>query len=78
MYILIGILILLFYAFVFCFNYGAGKQNKFYDYMMEKLEKTIVEALPELEAIAKELGVKVNNDKVLEEYFKRHPEEKTK
>ena len=78
MYILIGILILLFYAFVFCFNYGAGKQNKFYDYMMEKLEKTIVEALPELEAIAKELGVKVNNGKVLEEYFKRHPEEKSK
>lgn len=25
-----------------------------------------------------ELGVKVNNGKVLEEYFKRHPEEKTK
>lgn len=42
------------------------------------MSKTIVEAFPELEAIAKELGVKVNNGKVLEEYFKRHPEEKTK
>ena len=42
------------------------------------MSKTIVEVLPELEAIAKELGVKVNNGKVLEEYFKRHPEEKTK
>lgn len=39
------------------------------------MSKTIVEALPELEAIAKELGVKVNNGKVLEEYFKRHHEE---
>ena len=78
MYILIGTLILLFYAFIFCFIYGTGKQNKFYDRMMEKREKTIVEVLPELEAIAKELGVKVNNGKVLEEYFKRHPEEKSK
>ena len=42
------------------------------------MSKTIVEALPELEAIAKELGVKVNNGKTLEEYFKRHPEEKSK
>lgn len=42
------------------------------------MSKTIVEALPELEAIAKELGVKVNKGKVLEEYFKRHPEEKSK
>lgn len=42
------------------------------------MSKTIVEALPELEAIAKELGVKVNNGKVLEEYFKRHHEEKSK
>ena len=42
------------------------------------MSKTIVEALPELEAIAKELGVEVNNGKVLEEYFKRHPEEKSK
>lgn len=45
--------------------------------MMEN-NKTLSEALPELEAIAKELGVKVNNGKVLEEYFKRHPEEKSK
>ena len=42
------------------------------------MSKTIVEALPELEAIAKELGLKVNNGKVLEEYFKRHPKEKSK
>ena len=42
------------------------------------MSKTIVEALPELEAIAKELGVKVNNGKVLKEYFKRHTEEKSK
>ena len=42
------------------------------------MSKTIVEALPELKAIAKELGVKVNNGKVLEEHFKRHPEEKSK
>ena len=42
------------------------------------MSKTIVEALPELEAIAKELVVKVNNGKALEEYFKRHPEEKSK
>lgn len=42
------------------------------------MSKTIVESLPELEVIAKELGVKVNNGKVLEEYFKRHPEEKSK
>lgn len=42
------------------------------------MSNTIVESLPELEAIAKELGVKVNNGKVLEEYFKRHPEEKSK
>ena len=76
--IVIYVLILfLFYAFVFCFNYGAGKQNELYDKMM-KNNKTLSEALPELEAIAKELGVKVNNGKVLEEYFKRHPEEKSK
>lgn len=63
--------------FVFCFNYGAGKQNELYNKMMEN-NKTLSEALPELEAIAKELGVKVNNGKVFEEYFKRHPEEKSK
>lgn len=55
----------------------AGKQNELYDKLMEN-NKTLSEALPELEAIAKELGVKVNNGKVLEEYFKRHPEEKSK
>ena len=53
------------------------KLNELYDKMMEN-NKTLSEALPELEAIAKELGVKVNNGKVLEEYFKRHPEEKSK
>ena len=36
-------------------------------------DKTLSQALPELEEIAKELGVKVNNGIVLEEYFKRHP-----
>lgn len=39
------------------------------------MNKTIAEALPELEEIAKELGIKVNNYKVLEEYRRRHPEE---
>ena len=73
--IIVICVLILFYAFVFCFNYGAGKQNKLYDEMMEN-NKTLSEALPELEAIAKELGMKVNNGKVLEEYFKRHPEEK--
>lgn len=34
------------------------------------------EAAPELERIARELGVKVNNGNVLVEYFNRHPEEK--
>ena len=78
MEIIIAICVLiLFYAFVFYFNYGVGKQNELYDKMMEN-NKTLSEALPELEAIAKELGVKVNNGKVLEEYFKRHPEEKPK
>ena len=78
MEIIIAICVLiLFYASVFCFNYGAGKQNELYDKLMEN-NKTLSEALPELEAIAKELGVKVNNGKVLEEYFKRHPEEKSK
>lgn len=69
--------LILFYAFVFCFNYGAGKQNELYDKLMEN-NKTLSEALPELETIAKELGVKVNNGKVLKEYFKRHTEEKSK
>ena len=39
------------------------------------MSKTLVEAMPELEQIAKELGIKVNNYKVLEEYRRRHPEE---
>lgn len=69
--------LILFDMFLFLFIYGAGKQNKLYDKMMEN-NKTLSEALPELEAIAKELGVKVNNGKVLEEYFKRHHEEKSK
>lgn len=39
------------------------------------MSKTLVEAMPELEQIAKELGIKVNNYKVIEEYRRRHPEE---
>ena len=74
---IIIIICVLFFVFIFLFNYGAGKQNKLYDKMTEN-NKTLSEVLPELEAIAKELGVKVNNGKVLEEYFKRHPEEKSK
>lgn len=38
---------------------------------------TVEEAVPELEQIAEELGVKVNNGIVLSEYFNRHPEEKS-
>lgn len=41
----------------------------------EVMSKTLVEAMPELEQIAKELGIKVNNYKVIEEYRRRHPEE---
>ena len=37
--------------------------------------KTLEEALPELKKIAQELGIKLNNGKVLIEYFKRHPNE---
>lgn len=37
----------------------------------------VEEAVPELERIARELGVKVNNGVVLTEYFNRHPEEKS-
>lgn len=33
--IIVICVLILFYAFVFCFNYGAGKQNKIYDEMME-------------------------------------------
>lgn len=39
------------------------------------MSKTLVEAMPELEEIAKELGIKVNNYKVIEEYRRRHLEE---
>lgn len=39
------------------------------------MSKTITEAMPELELIAKELGLKINNYKVLEEYRRRHAEE---
>lgn len=42
------------------------------------MSKTLTEALPEIEEIAKELGIKVNNYKVLEEYRRRHPEETKK
>lgn len=34
------------------------------------------EAVPELERIARELGVKVNEGVVITEYFNRHPEER--
>lgn len=39
--------------------------------------KTVFETLPELNQIARELGVNVNNWKVIEEYFNRHPEERS-
>lgn len=39
------------------------------------MSKTLTEVMHELERIAKELGIKVNNYKVLEEYWRRHPEE---
>lgn len=45
-----------------------GRQAEFYRQML-------TEAMPEIEEIAKELGIKVNNYKVLEEYRRRHPEE---
>lgn len=41
------------------------------------MSKTIFETLPELNQIARELGVNVNNWKVIEEYFNRHPEERS-
>ena len=37
-----------------------------------KMKKTIEEALPELEQIAVELGIKVNNFKVVQVYLERH------
>lgn len=39
--------------------------------------KTVFETLPELNQIARELGVNVNSWKVIEEYFNRHPEERS-
>ena len=39
------------------------------------MSKTLTEAMPELKEIAKELGIKVNNYKVIEEYRRRHSEE---
>ena len=39
--------------------------------------KTVFETLPDLNQIARELGVNVNNWKVIEEYFNRHPEERS-
>ena len=42
------------------------------------MSKTLTEALPEIEEIAKELGIKVNNYKVLEEYRRRHSEDTKK
>lgn len=40
------------------------------------MKKTIFETIPELSSIARELNVKINDAKVLEEYFIRHPEER--
>lgn len=56
--------------------------NKFYDKKVEEMleankGKTVFETLPELNQIARELGVNVNNWKVIEEYFNRHPEERS-
>ena len=41
------------------------------------LPTLVSEAVPELERIARELGVKTNNWDVMEEYFNRHPEERS-
>lgn len=38
-------------------------------------KQTVKAAIPELKEIAEQLGVAVNNSAVLEEYFKRHPNE---
>ena len=45
---------------------------------MKNKEKTIFEILPELNQIARRLSVNVNSRKVLNEYFKIHPEEKNR
>lgn len=42
---------------------------------MSRKGKTLEEAMPELEKIAQDLGVKINNFVVLTEYFRRHPNE---
>lgn len=39
------------------------------------MSKKITEVLPELDQIAKELGIKVNNYQVIDEYHRRHTEE---
>lgn len=39
------------------------------------MNKTVLEAIPELQGIAKELGVSLNDFRVVKEYFKRHPKE---
>lgn len=39
------------------------------------MSKTLVEVMPELRAIAEEMGIKVNNYKVVQEYQRRRPEE---
>ena len=36
---------------------------------------TITEALPEIKAIASELGLELNNFKVIQEYLRRHKSE---
>ena len=36
---------------------------------------TITEALPEIKEIASELGLELNNFKVIQEYFRRHKSE---
>ena len=61
-------------AFVILFTYGAGKQNKKYDSMMAKKEMTFTESLSELNEIAKENDININDSKVLIMYIKRHYE----
>lgn len=46
-----------------------GRQAEFYRQMLKDAKPI------EVEEIAKELGIKVNNYKVIEEYRRRHPEE---
>ena len=72
---IITFVLILFSVFVLFFNYAAGKQNALYDRII-KSKKPIYQILPELEKISEELGLKINDRKVLQEYFKRHPYEK--